>query len=576
MIMKQFQKGLSRRDFMRGAVLAGAAGVVGAALPGCATGQSDGAGKSSGSSLAGDVSWDKEADVVVLGTGASGLTSAIVAAQAGASVLVLEKASQDDEGGNTRVSGNCWTVPEDPVKGLEYYIALACTDADSDYLKELATTLSTINDDFIVDLPGMDIAVSPIFSPEVPTCPGGDTLKCYVNKEAGSGLLWQSLRDGAAELEGDGVEFLYETPGIRPIVAQDGSGMVLGVVADQGGTEINVKAKKGVILATGGYEFNYNMIRNSYPGWPTYSRGTPYNTGDGIRIATKAGAQLWHMNAANAGGCAMKAPGLDFGHGAYDSDNITVNMSSPAGAYLWVDQYGRRFMDETRTDSHGYGKREYVYWFDGLEVEWPRLPYWTIFDDAAAKAGPVGAGANRPMMPTFTWFAAKSGYEWSEDNSAEVDKGWILKADTVEELAQKMTEFQAKIDADQKLREARSGIVCDPAVLAATVEAYNAACAAGSDDEFGRKADTLQALGAGPYYAFAGYPTQYNTQGGPKRNVKAQTLDAYDEPIPHLYSVGENGAGWGWVYNGGFNIAECFATGTWAGTNAAAETAWDA
>lgn len=568
--MKHSQQGFSRRDFMKGAALAGAAGIVGATLPGCSSGQSE------KGLLPKDFTWDKEADVVVLGTGASGLTSAIYAANAGASVLVLEKASQEDEGGNTKVSGNCWVVPEDPEKGLEYYIGIACTDADADYLKELAITLSTINDDFMLDLPDMDIKTSPVFSPEVPVIPGGDTLKCYVNKEGGSGLMWQALRDGAAELEGSGIEFMYETPGVRPVVAQDGSGMVLGIIAEQNGSAVNIKAKKGVVLATGGYEFDYNMIRNSYPGWPTYSRGTPYNTGDGLRIATKAGAQLWHMNAACAGGCAMRAPGLDFGHGAYDSDDITVNMSAPSGPYLWVDQYGKRFMDETRTDSHGYGKREYVYWLDGLEVEWPRLPYWTIFDEAAAKAGPVGAGANRPTMPTFTWFAANSGYEWSDDNSAEVEKGWILKADTIEELAQKMTEFQAKVDADQKRRESRDGIVCDPAVLNATVEAYNAACEAGVDEEFGRKAETLQPLGTGPYYAFAGYPSQYNTQGGPKRNTKAQVLDAYDEPIPHLYSVGENGAGWGWVYNGGFNIAECLATGQWAGTNAAAEAAWDA
>jgi len=79
----------------------------------------------------------------------------------------------------------------------------------------------------------------------------------------------------------------------------------------------------------------------------------------------------------------------------------------------------------------------------------------------------------------------------------------------------------------------------------------------------------------GPFYAVQVYPNQYNTQGGPKRNTKAQTLDAFDEPIPHLYNVSECGAGYAWVYNGGWNIAEAMITGFWAGENSVEETAWD-
>jgi succinate dehydrogenase/fumarate reductase flavoprotein subunit len=378
------------------------------------------------------------------------------------------------------------------------------------------------------------------------------------------------MRLAVEDLEGKGITVEYETPGTRLLQLPDGT--VIGVVAEKDGKEINIKATTGVILATGGYEFDYLAIRNSYTGWPTFSRGAPYNTGDGLKMAQKAGAALWHMNSANAGGMAILAPGLNFGHGVYNSDYVSVNGSAPTGSYIWVDQYGKRFMNERRTDSHGYGKREYVYWFDGLEVEWPRLPYWTIFDDAAAKARAVGAGAS--ATSSFSWFTMRSGYTWSADNQAEVAKGWILKDDTIEGLAAKISAANTKIDSDWKRRNGKDSIKCDPAVLKASVDKYNAASAAGVDTEFGRT--PLAALGAGPYYAYAAYPTQYNTQGGPKRNSKAQTLDPFGKPIPHLYTVGELGAGYAWVYNGGFNIAECIATGIWSGTDVVTNEAWDA
>ncbi len=538
-------EGLSRRSFLKGAAAVGTVGAFAGALAGCSSNTT-----SNGTDT---TTWDKEADVVVLGDGASGLSAAMSAADAGASVIVLEKASAEEEGGNTRVSGNCWTIPKDATKGFDYYkdASELTGDVEDTYLKALATDLVNINDDFVGDLPDMDLTVSPIFSPEQPALAGGDTLVCYVNKTAGDGKLWESLRAGAASY--DNIEIVNECPGKE--LVQNSAGEVIGVLAAPSSGDIKVKAKRGVIVATGGYEFDYGMIENSYPGWPTYSRGTPYNTGDGIKMCQKVGATLWHMNASDAGGCAMVCQGLDFGGGDYDSDDVTANCTLAAHlGWINVDKYGKRFMPEDRDDRHGYGKREYVYWYDGIKCEWPRLPYWSVFDDATAKAGPIGKGTGTSMMSTFTWFAAHSGYSWSSDNSAEVAKGWILKGDTIEELAGKME--------------------VDPSVLAQTVTDYNGYCTLGSDPEFGRT--DLTPVGAGPYYAFKSYPTQYNTQGGPKRNEKAQTLDPFDAPIPRLYSVGECGAGWGWVYNGGFNLAEAMQTGLWAGANAAALSDWDA
>jgi succinate dehydrogenase/fumarate reductase flavoprotein subunit len=143
---------------------------------------------------------------------------------------------------------------------------------------------------------------------------------------------------------------------------------------------------------------------------------------------------------------------------------------------------------------------------------------------------------------------------WSADNSAEVDKGWIIKADTLGELA------------------AACGM--DAGVLASTVGTYNSYCEAGVDPDFGRPAGTLVPLSEPPYYAVQLWPGGPNTQGGPRRNAAAQVMSVRGESIPRLYSAGEFGSIYGMLYpSGGGNIAECLAFGRIAGRNVAAEKA---
>lgn len=541
---------ISRRGLLKMGGVA-TAGLVGASFVGAAQADEGDA-----------VEWAKEADLVIMGTGAGGLSAAITAAQDNpdAAILVLEKAPEEDQGGNTRVAGNMWTCPTDLEEGLKYYKAASERTRDDEYLEALATSAYTLNDDFVSKLPDADIQHFDVFAPEFDALPGGDAIQDYMNHAAGNGQLWEALFAGAQQY--DNIEFMYQTPGKRLIT--NAAGEVVGVVAESEGAEINVKATRGVVIATGGYEFNENMVENSYPGWPVYSRGTPYNTGDGIMMAQKVGAALWHMNASDSGCGAVLCPGLDFGNGNYDSDKVPANLQlGKAGGsnigFIAVDKHGKRFMPEDRADGHGYGRREYLFFYDGVKCEWPHLPYWTVFDAEQAQR-PVASGKAEGSQ--FTWFSAHSGYEWSQDNSAEVERGWVLKADTLEDLAARMNEVEAgegKMEAD---------------TLQATVDAYNAAAEAGEDAEFGRSAETMRPL-TGPFYAVLCYPNQYNTQGGPKRNTKAQTLDAFDEPIPRLYSVGECGAGYGWVYNGGWNIAEAMVTGIWAAKDAMTLEPWE-
>lgn len=153
-------------------------------------------------------------------------------------------------------------------------------------------------------------------------------------------------------------------------------------------------------------------------------------------------------------------------------------------------------------------------------------------------------------------------YIWSEDNQKEIDRGWIVKANTIEELA-------GKILADPD----NNGLM-SPSVLRETVKKYNEYCRKGEDLEFRKHKEWLQPLENPPYYTVKLWPGGPNTQGGPKRNERAQVLRPDNAPIPRLYAAGELGSVWGMVYQGGGNIAECMAFGRIAGTNAASEKRW--
>jgi uncharacterized protein with FMN-binding domain len=132
----------------------------------------------------------------------------------------------------------------------------------------------------------------------------------------------------------------------------------------------------------------------------------------------------------------------------------------------------------------------------------------------------------------------------------EIAKGWIIKTNTLRELADKM------------------GI--DPAALTKTITDYNRYCAQGNDPDFNVNPEFLLPVETGPFYAFPIKASLTNTQGGAKRNVQCEILDVWGKPIPHLYSAGEFGSFYADIYNGGGNLGECAFTGRRAGENAAA------
>lgn len=495
-----------------------------------------------------DAKWDKEADVVILGYGGAGACAAIEAHDAGAKVLILEKLSEG--GGNTAVSSGGFMVPKDKAEAYKYLdatYAFADSEKDEELLKTFCDEIMGVKD-FITGLKP-DTKLMIYGHAGFKTLPGSDTIDKYRvrGKKRGGDMLFDTYKYAVEEKRG--IEVMYETPALE--IVRRGEEAV-GVIASSKGKKIWIKARRAVILATGGYEYDPQSLRTFALGRDIQGLGSPGNTGDGLRMSQSMGARLWHMTSYSCP-VGMKVPGLKAA--------IQLNILAPS--HIWVDQDGKRFVNEKGLDNHTclYAVNQ----MDPIRHRYPRIPCWLIFDEKARMAGPISGGA------TSGYALNREGYKWSADNSAEIENGVIVKAATIRELAEKI-----KVPADQ---------------LEATVKKWNADIKAGKDTEFGRilkrdpKGKTAFAgreapivseplAEEGPFYATALYPTMLNTQGGPKKNVRGQVMDPNDRPIPRLYAAGELGSMWGSIYQGATNNAECIVFGRIAGREAAKEKAW--
>ena len=375
-------------------------------------------------------------------------------------------------------------------------------------------------------------------------------------KANGEAFWWALAEDGVKSLRPE-IDVLYETPASE-FIMRDGE--VIGVVAKQGDKDVRIAAKRGVVLACGGYEYNLPMRRAflegpGVKGWCFY--GTQSNTGDGIAMAMKIGCGL-----AKVGKAASRIEiAIPYGE-HWESDGLKQGVASAitsAPNSMVVDNYGNRYDDEyIITDS----TRPYRYQFykeavhyDLLTMCYPRIPSWLIFDETR-RAGSCAVSKSSSVY-------AFGLVPWGDDNQEAIDNGWILKADTLEELAE-------LIIADPENRE-----MMTPEQLVATVEQFNSYCDAGEDADFGRDPSTMGPVVTPPFYALKLYPGGPNTKGGIDANAKRQALDWEGNPIPRLYTAGEISSVFKFTYQAGGNLTECIVCGREAGRNVAAETAWE-
>lgn len=495
-----------------------------------------------------DAGWDKVVDVLVIGYGAAGAVVALEAKNNDAEVLIVEKQSKENIYNNSSLSGGLFIVSNDANKSMSYFQELDRRGAgvdgiawtEPDIVKVWAEYMAD-NRNYIERLGGSIFQLSS--GGEHPDVPGADSFEGW--RFNGSGL--RMMMFFSEQVAKRGIEIWYERPAKRLITNTKGE--VTGAQVTTGeGQSLNIGARRAVVLACGGFEFNESMKMNYLKVYPAHFSGTPANTGDGIRMATEVGADLWHMNCVSAR-AVCKFPEypwgvtVDFGGKGWTRRLMkNENTREPAG-YIWVDRSGKRFTCENH-------KFHAVYYelglFDSQRLEYPRIPSYWIFDQNRMDSGPFPLVTSGPAGPHQL-------YKWSQDNTRELKRGWIISAMTPKELGRNL------------------GI--PPAALETTVKQYNRNCSLGKD-RFNRRPADLVPLDRPPFYAVRMWPGSANTQGGPRRNARMQIVDNEGCPIRGLYGAGELGSVYGMIYpSSGGNLAECIGLGRVAGENAARETA---
>jgi succinate dehydrogenase/fumarate reductase flavoprotein subunit len=484
-------------------------------------------------------SWDLECDVAVIGFGGAGVAAAVTAHDLGAEVLILEKAPQGRHGGNTRVAAQGYLNTSSKEAAIQYLTALCGPYTVPARMIEVWAEEMCVNNDWLAGLGGdPQEHQHPPAGIEFPDLPGAQCAhKFHDGPVLGYGKTWERLESFVLERD---IRVLYETPG-RTLIQDPVSREILGLRAEADGEPVAVKARRGVVLTCGGFENNQEMIRTYLSGVPyCYPQGTPYNEGDGIPMAQDVGADLWHMNNFAGPSLSLKVP--DF-PATLSMQPLHFSKVFPGGMIV-VGPDGRRFADEKFKNRHGKVP------MNGVWRPMPvPCPLFMIFDRPLMEAGPL-----YNTEPNRGWTAMMDRYQWSDDNRAELAKGWIRSAETLEELAGLL------------------GLKAD--ALAESVTRWNAQVAAGADTDFGRTL-MLAPLAEPPFYAVELSPSMLNTQGGPRRNERAEILRPDGSRIPRLYSAGELGSIFSNLYQGTGNIGEAFGFGRIAGRNVAAETPWE-
>jgi len=509
--------------------------------------------------------WDLEADVVVLGTGAAGLTAAIVAKDRGASVALLEKSSK--VGGTTSVSGGIAWIPnnrhmaevgigDSREDALNYLRRLAEGRVPDeliqrfvdigpqvlDYVEDhTSLKLSAIRDwpDYQPELPGgkpgarslapglfdthqlgdhaPELRISAVFGMTPMTMAEALEWGAFATPQnIPMELLVERFQQGVvgygAALTGPlfkacldrGIEPLLETRA-RELILEEGR--VVGVRAERDGHDLFVAARQGVVLATAGFEWDDRLNKQLLFGTIEMPASPPFNPGDGMRMAMEVGADL-SMTAEAWWFPCLAVPGEEY-EGQPLARLSSFERSGPHNIIVNAD--GKRFVDEA-ANYNDMAKTFYT--VDPVGYRRPNLPAWLILDQ------------------TF-----RDKYALLTIMPGDEPPAWLTRADTLEELAAK--------------------IGVDPTNLVQTVERFNGFAAEGRDLDFHRGESIydryqgdpghrpnpcLGPIAKAPFYALPVYPSVLGTKGGPVIDVDARVIHASGRPVEGLYAAGNAAA----------------------------------
>jgi fumarate reductase flavoprotein subunit len=455
----------------------------------------------------------KDYDVIVVGSGAAGLAAAVAAADAGASVLLVE--ADKRVGGSSRLSGGHFYaagtsaqreagVENDTADAMfEHYMTLNQWLVEPSVVRRYCD-LSAPTFEW---LKGQGVSFSPeaVYRSGVGSVPRG-------HPPEGSGEAVVNILDARRSSLGVDVVLDARVDGLL----LDDAGRVHGIRI--GDDEATCGA---VVMATGGFGANPEMLAEYYPSaaangdWSWYI-GTEMARGDGIRLGQDAGAAIDGHDR----GLLLVTPGF--------SRDLEVLLP---GWLVLINEQGRRFTDETAPYTvlagliqHQVGK------------------VYAVFDETARR------GAKRNPASQAYWV--------DEVLEQKADAGRIIRADSLDELA------------------AAAGIHAEG--LKGTMARYNADCEAGEDTAFFKNPETgMSAVEEGPFYAVEVRPAIICWTGtGLRIDAEARVLRTDERPIPGLFAAGELvGSLHGDRYiGGGGSFGPCIVFGKLAGENAASYT----
>ena len=504
--------------------------------------------------------WDREADIIVVGSGAGASTAAIVAHEAGSSVVMIEKAPIPG-GTSARSAGVMW------VPGNFTLRAKGIRDEKDDCLRYMArfsyperyaadqpmlglnprayALLEAFYDnasaaiDKLRESGSLNVAEWRMFALDRPATDYLDQVP--ENKVPAGRPLGPVRDDGQMGLGGDLMAQLHRARDKRQIplllghramrLIVDSAGRVIGIEAESAGKTVRLRGRKAVIFATGGYAHNAELV-------DTYQRNRLYGscaaswaTGDFIHIAGAAGASMGNLSGAWRTQVVLEE--------ALQSSKMGAGVFYPPGdSMLQVNRHGKRVVNEhrnynDRTEAHGF--------FDPSAAEFPNQLLFMIYDRRTAE----GFAGAYPLPATA-------------DGASHVLKGDDLRG------------LSAAISARlAELAPKTGGFSLSPAFaenLEATIARFNGFAESGTDLDFQRgtaaydrewhkvfspmkQGATAPAnsgpnptihpfAGDGPYFAIMLAAGALDTNGGPQIDASARVLDTRDRPIPGLYGAG--------------------------------------
>lgn len=501
----------------------------------------------------------EETDVLIIGTGAAGLAAALAAYSDGATVTIVDK--NDRLGGTAAISGGIvWMAGNRHMKlarledcaedALAYFGSLDHGEMDADVLaafvrdgpaalafleNENALRLSILEGypDYYLDRPGAKPEGGRALDNELfdfrelgdwagKVYNGGDIHRLMLRETplgGGSGFIEpaEMQRRIEADLRGFGQALIGRLlkacldRGIQPQLSCKGHRLVVednrvvGAEFEHDGTRSRVRANRGVILATGGFEWNEQLKSTFLRGPLNAPASPPSNTGDGLKMAMNVGADLGNMTSA-WWVPTLSIPGSCWPNGAQRSLPVLIERTLPHT--ILVNKAGKRFCNEANNYSSLAGA---FHAFDPATYDYPNLPAFLIFDDQYRQRYPLASAMPGTDLPD-----------------------WIASADSLPELGTAIG-----IDGDQ---------------LSRTVARFNLRAREAKDPEFGRglsaydhfygdrsrpgAAATLGPIEVAPFYAVEIKMGALGTNGGARTNALAQILDVDGAPILGLFGAG--------------------------------------